>query len=184
MRKMKRGNGMGNGKKSGPDWEHFEKLMGARFPFMPQGIKGRMEAGGDWIGKYVEEVLKQSFGAAGEEEEEGKGHREETASSQVRTSSSEASELDYDYGLFETHTSVIVRVEIPAEVHIRNVRVYASDYQLKLEQDPSRKKLYIRLPHAVDHASVKAVYKDRVLEIRLTKADEAELFREVRIRNL
>lgn len=171
---------MGNGRKSGPDWERFEKLMGTRFPFMPQGIKSRMDAGGDWIGSYVEEVLKQSFGGAAHPEES--GERDSTVSS--ADAPVRASELDYEYEVFETHSSVIARVNIPGGVHIRNVRLYASDDQLKLEQDPARQQLYIRLPHAVDHGAAKAVFKDRVLEIRLPKVDEAELFREVRIRSL
>lgn len=169
---------MANGNRSGPDWDRFEKLIGTRFPFVPKGfMKNRMNAGGDWIGEYVEEVLKQSFQTSGmpgaEEEKEA-----ETSSASI------PQELDYEYEVFETHASVIARVKVPEEVLIRNVRVYAGSNQLKLEQDPSRRKLYIPLPRTVDSNAARATFKERVLEIRLPKMDEAELFQEVRVRNL
>lgn len=169
---------MKKGDRPGLDWEQFEKYMGTQLPFMPKNfMKGRMEAGGDWIGEYVQDVLKRSFGerAAGEGAEE-KAHTAEAAGSQ--------GELDYEYETFETHSNVIVRVSVPPDVHVKNIHVYAGSTQLKLEQDPSRKKLYIDLPRPVEGAAAKAVYKDRILEIRLPKLDEADIFQEVRVRYL
>lgn len=169
---------MRSGDRPGQDWEKFEKFMGAQLPFMPKDfMKGRMkDRNGDWIGDYVQEVLKRSFGGSGGDEA---GAEEEGASVAAA-----ASELDYAYETFETHNSVIVRVNMPDNVHIKNIRLYAGSTQLKLEQDPSRKKLYVSMPHPVDHGAAKASFKDRVLEIRLPKLEEAELFQEVRIRHL
>lgn len=164
--------------RSGQDWDHFEKFMGAQLPFMPKDfLKGRMKNGGDWIGDYVQEVLKRSFSRSGAADV---GTDEEEAAASAVSSS----DLDYDYETFETHTSVIVRVQVPDGVHIKNIRLYAGSAQLKLEQDPTRKKLYIRLPHPVDHGASKATYKNRVLEVRLPKLEEAEMFQEIRIRPL
>jgi HSP20 family molecular chaperone IbpA len=173
---------MKNGERPGQDWEQFDKFMGAQLPFLPKDfLKGRMKQGGDWIGEYVQDVLKRSFSGRGGEEE-GAGDEEASVSSASTGASTAASDLDYEYEAFETHTAVIVRITVPDGIHIKNVRIYAGNTQLKVEQDPSRKKLYIRLPHPVDHGAAKASFKDRVLEIRLPKLEEAEIFQEVRIR--
>lgn len=160
----------------GADWSQMDKWMDSRFPFMNDKWKKRMANGNtDWVGDYVQDVLKRSFsekgGAAWSEEGE-KG----TVSSQ--------GELEYDYEVFETHNGVIVKVTVPDEVQIRNIRVYAGSMQLKLEQDPRRQKMFISLPTEVIASSVKASVKNRIMEIRCQKMDEAQMFQEVRIRYL
>ncbi|MDF2922651.1 MAG: hypothetical protein K0R57_1565 [Paenibacillaceae bacterium] len=166
---------------NGPDWEQMQKWMGGQFPYMTDKFRKQMGAGGtDWVGEYVQHVLKRSLADRG-----GAPWTEEEASGEVSTSSSpQDNELDYDYEVFETHKSVIARVTVPAEVQIRNVRVYAGAMQLKLEQDPARRKMYIRLPCAVDGSSVRATLKERVLEIRCSRLEEAEMYQEVRVRYL
>jgi HSP20 family molecular chaperone IbpA len=168
---------MANRGRNRPEWEQMEKWMGGRFPFMDDKLKKQMGSGNtDWVGDYVQDVLKRSFsertgGVWAQEKEAG-------------VSSSQENDLDYDYEVFETHNSVIARVTVPEDVLVRNVRVYAGSMQLKLEQDPTRKKMYIPLPAEVSASSFKASVKNRILEIRCAKLEEAEVFREVRVRYL
>ncbi len=163
--------------KSGPDWGGMKQFMGGHFPFMNDKIKKKMGAGGtDWVEEYVQDVLKKSFS-----QRAGSFFPEESA----RAETSEAAQgLDYDYETFETHNNVIVRITIPEDVQVRNVRVYAGSMQLKVEQDPTRSSMYIPLPSEVDGGAVKASLKDRVLEVRCPRRQEAEVFQEVRVRFL
>lgn len=168
---------MAQGGRNGPNWGGMEQWMGGHFPFMNDKIKKKMGAGGtDWVEEYVQDVLKKSFS-----QRTGSFFPEESA----RAETSEAShELDYDYETFETHNNVIVRITVPEDVQVRNVRVYAGSMQLKVEQDPTRNSMYIPLPAEVDGGSVKASLKDRVLEVRCPRRQEAEIFQEVRVRYL
>lgn len=166
---------MGNAQKPGFDFDRLEKYLGEQIPFMPKGLlKNRMGTNGSWIGDYVQDVLKRSFGDT--ESEDG-------ASEEARVQDSRSDGLAYEHDVFETHNSVIVRVHIPDDVHVKNVKAYAGSTQLKLEQEPSRKKQYVKLPSTVDAGAAKAVHKGRVLEIRMPKLDEAEVFQEIRIRH-
>ena len=159
----------------------MENWMGGRFPFMNDKFKKQMSLGGtDWVGDYVQHVLKRSLTEKGGAP--WGGEEAQTASSSA--SSDYDGGLDYDAEVFETHKSVIARVTIPDEVQVRNVRVYAGAMQLKLEQDPARKKMYLTLPCAVDSSTVRAALKGRVLEIRCSKQEEADMFQEVRIKYL
>jgi HSP20 family molecular chaperone IbpA len=155
----------------------MEKFMGGHFPFMNDKIKKKMGAGGtDWVEEYVQDVLKKSFS-----QRTGSFIPEESA----RAETSEAGQgLDYDYETFETHHNVIVRITVPEDVQVKNVRLYAGSMQLKVEQDPTRSSMYIPLPSEVDGGGVKASLKDRVLEVRCPRRQEAEVFQEVRVRFL
>lgn len=169
---------MANRDRYGPNWDQMEKWAGGRFPFMSDKYKKKMASGNtDWVGEYVQDVLKRSFAERTGVEPEEETEKEVTASSG-------GGGLDLDYELFETHNSVIARVKVPEDVQVRNIRVYAGTMQLKLEQDPQRKKMYIRLPTEIISSTVKAALKNRVLEIRCSKLEEAEIFQEVRVRYL
>lgn len=162
--------------RSGPDWGGMEQWMGGHFPFMNDKIKKKMGAGGtDWVEEYVQDVLKRSFS-------------QRTRSFSPEEGAAETSEsghgLDYDYETFETHNNVIVRITVPEDVQVRNVRVYAGSMQLKVEQDPTRNSMYVPLPSEVDAGGVKASLKNRVLEVRCPRRQEAEVFHEVRVRYL
>jgi len=167
------------GNPGGFDWDQMEKFIGEQVPFLPKGfLKNRMNGNGAWIGDYVQDIMKKSFaqtGAVGEEFE-----------ARVSSGSEEAEHghegLSYKHKVFQTHNHVIVRVHIPQEVHYKNVKAYASGHMLKIEQDPSRKKMYIKLPAAVDSGRARAIYKERVLEIRIPKLDEAEMYQEIPVR--
>ncbi|RAU91697.1 hypothetical protein DQG13_28815 [Paenibacillus sp. YN15] len=151
--------------------------MGGHFPFMNDKIKKKMGAGGtDWVEEYVQDVLKRTFSQR-------TGSFFPEANERAETSES-GHGLDYDYETFETHNNVIVRITVPEDVQVRNVRLYAGSMQLKVEQDPTRKSMYIPLPSEVEGGSVKASLKDRVLEVRCPRRQEAEVFQEVRVRYL
>lgn len=151
--------------------------MGGHFPFMNDKIKKKMGAGGtDWVEEYVQDVLKRTFSQRTGSFFPENGERAETSES--------GRGLDYDYETFETHNNVIVRITVPEDVQVRNVRLYAGSMQLKVEQDPTRKSMYIPLPSEVEGGSVKASLKDRVLEVRCPRRQEAEVFQEVRVRYL
>ncbi|MNC36496.1 hypothetical protein D3C75_850190 [compost metagenome] len=155
----------------------MDQWMGGHFPFMNDKIKKKMGAGGtDWVEEYVQDVLKRSFSQRMGSFTPEEGARAETSESRH--------ELDYDYETFETHNNVIVRISVPEDVQVRNVRLYAGSMQLKVEQDPTRKSMYIPLPSEVEGGSVKASLKDRVLEVRCPRRQEAEVFQEVRVRYL
>lgn len=163
--------------RSGPDWGGMEKFMGGQFPFMNDKIRKKMGAGGtDWVEDYVQDVLKRSF-----TQRSGTFFPEEKAQSETSEASNE---LDYDYETFETHNNVIVRITVPEDVQVRNVRIYAGSMQLKVVQDPTRNSMYIPLPSEVDGGGAKASLKDRILEVRCPRRQEAEVFQEVRVRYL
>lgn len=167
---------MANRSGGGPDWANMEKWMDGRFPFMTDKWRKQMGSGNtDWVEGYVQDVLKRTF-----KQRSGAPWSEDKEQADV----SSRGELDYEFEVFETHSSVIVRVMIPEEVQVRNVRVYAGSMQVKLEQDPTRRKMFISLPTEVLASSVKASVKNRVLEIRCPKLEEAEMFQEVRVRYL
>lgn len=169
---------MTNRSRNTTDWSNMEKWINGRLPYMNDKWKKRMGEGNtDWVGDYVQDVLKRSFSQrAGADWTD---HEEKGA-----VSASAGDELDYEYEVFETHSGVIAKVKIPDEIQVRNIRVYAGSMQLKLEQDPRRQKMFIPLPVQVIGSSVKASMKNRVLEIRCSKQEEAEMFQEVRIRYL
>ena len=172
----------------GPDMEGLEKFLQEQFPFLPKGhVKERMQhSEGNWIGEIVQDVLKRSFAGAGTSStsasgKAGKGREDEDGNGAAGRAERR---LDLEHEVFETHNSVIVRVNIPVGTHIRNIRVHAGNGQLMLEKDPSRVKQYIRLPAVVDPDEAKAAYKDGVLEIRLPRLDDTEFYRELKIRHV
>lgn len=156
--------------KQGPnshfDWNELENLLGEN---IPKGLlKDRMNMNAGWVGDYVQNVLKKSFSGA------------RTGSKETATDKNDSPNFEYE--MFETHNSVIVRLHIPDDIHHKNVATYASSNLLKIEQLPSRKKQLIRLPSLVDPGQSKASYKERVLEVRMAKHADEDIFNEIKIR--
>lgn len=148
------------------DWNELEKLLGEN---IPKGLlKDRMNMNAGWVGDYVQKVLKNSFSGSG-------GGSKETVNETTDS-------VNFEYEMFETHNSVIVRLQIPEEIQHKNILAYVSSNLLKIEQLPRRKKQIIRLPSLVNPSQSRASYKDRVLEVRMAKHMDEDIFNEIKIR--
>jgi len=85
--------------------------------------------------------------------------------------------------MFETHNSIIVKMYIPDRAHAKNVSVYVSEHQVRLENLPPKKsKQTIRLNSYVLPSSCRAVYKSGVLQLHMRKQDKDDYFHKVNVR--
>jgi HSP20 family molecular chaperone IbpA len=139
----------------GFDWKEFEKMLGSRVPFPFQDLIKAGAKDASWVGNYVQQILKQS-------------HLPGAVNSSL------------DYELFETHKSVICRVNVPKDTNPSLIRLWINSQHLKLEGVPSsRDKAKIPLPAPVIAKTSKAVFKKDVLEIRMPKDSKERGFKEV-----
>ena len=75
---------------------------------------------------------------------------------------------------FEIHGFTIVRLEIPAEVNQRNIKVFLKANQVIIKWTPDRQEQIFQLTTTVSHKNAKAIAKDNVLELRLPLDTEIE----------
>lgn len=85
---------------------------------------------------------------------------------------------------FETHDSVFVRIPIKDELLLKELRIYHTANQLKVENIPERdSKHSITLPAIVKKRGSSAKYKDGILEIKLIKSYDIQ-YSQIDVSNL
>jgi HSP20 family molecular chaperone IbpA len=141
------------------DWKAFERMFGGgggSLP-LPDSLRSSFRDT-SWIGDYVQRILRH-------------------AQSQQGLSASFA---DIDSHWFETHKSVIFRINVPKETNANLIRVWVSSHHLQLEGIPDTKhKHTFPLPAPVVAKASRAVFKDGVLEIRMPKSVSDKKYREI-----
>lgn len=73
------------------------------------------------------------------------------------------------YNIFETHHFVLVKILVPSHIEPKTLSLHVSPIELLVHGLPRNEETAIRLPALVRQNGSKAVYKDRVLEVRLPK---------------
>lgn len=154
-----------NPHKKTPKWEEFEQLLGQSLPFFKEGsfdpwMKHLSKLKDmSWIEKHLKEAVQQSLSA----------------------NASQTGRVYLQADVFETHRSVIVRMNIPKSVNPRALQLFISTSKLRIEGLPGGKKQTISLPAPVLIQRTSVKYKDSVLEVRARKSKRKERFREIYI---
>ncbi|HET7658210.1 MAG TPA: Hsp20/alpha crystallin family protein [Bacillales bacterium] len=112
-----------------------------------------------WVQDYVENVMNQAF----QGQFKGGQHRNGNIKSNV----------------FETHHSMIIRMDVPEDIVPENVKILFNTNELKVEGIDSQPEVF-KLPRNGLYKGSKAIYKNRVLEIRIPKRSR-EQFQEIPI---
>ncbi|MCG8515712.1 MAG: Hsp20/alpha crystallin family protein [Halanaerobiales bacterium] len=75
---------------------------------------------------------------------------------------------------FEIHGFTIVRLEIPAGINQRNIKVFLKGNQVIINWTPDQREQTFQLTTNVSPKNTKAIVKDNVLELRLPSDPEIE----------
>jgi len=143
--------------KSPFDWGALEKLLGGQIPVMLPDPSRMNLRDTSWIGDYVRRLLNQT--------------------PLLKDLPAEGGQESH---LFETHKSVIYRINVPKDVDPNLIRVWVNPVHLRLEGISGRQqKQTIALPAPVVPKASKAVYKNNILEVRMLKNAGKKNFREV-----
>ncbi|HEX6923101.1 MAG TPA: Hsp20/alpha crystallin family protein [Bacillales bacterium] len=106
-----------------------------------------------WVKDYVEDVMSQAFPGQFKDG----AHRNGNIKSDV----------------FETHHSMIIRMDVPEDIIPENVKVMFHTNELKVEGIASQPQI-IKLPGNGLYKGSKAIYKNHVLEIRIPKRSRGQ----------
>lgn len=77
--------------------------------------------------------------------------------------------------IFEAHDYIIVRVGVPDNVHERNIQVHVSTNKIFIKWGLPGLEEVIQLPADVEKEGIKAVIKNRILEIIIPKEQNIDL---------
>jgi HSP20 family molecular chaperone IbpA len=72
--------------------------------------------------------------------------------------------------VFETHRSIIVRILLPEQVSPRSVKCLLESNRVTISGIPGKKQKILSLPAPVSSKRPKQLYRDGILELRMTKA--------------
>ncbi|HYE82916.1 MAG TPA: Hsp20/alpha crystallin family protein [Clostridia bacterium] len=86
--------------------------------------------------------------------------------------------------LFEIHGFVVIRTAVPEDVSEQDIKVLLTGTHITIKGDPSGNDHIIPLPLGIKKEGASAAFKDRVLEIRIPKENEAVTTDEVSIQFL
>lgn len=143
------------------NWKDFNPFGGANDP---KSMNPSIE-------KYVKNILSQSMPSSflpdlfNETEEKDEPDFEE-----------EVHQPKENYQVFEMHDYVVVRVNIDVSVHVRDLKIYHTSNQLTIEGNPNQHdKQVISLPSLVQHKGTKAIFRNHILEIKMTKERDYRL---------
>jgi len=78
-----------------------------------------------------------------------------------------------DPQLFEIHGFVVIRTVVPENVSEQDIKVLISTTHVTIKGDPSGNEHIIPLPYGAKKEGATAAFRDRVLEIRIPKENEA-----------
>ncbi|WP_274363484.1 Hsp20/alpha crystallin family protein [Paenibacillus thermotolerans] len=146
------------------DWGEFEKQMLKQFPFLPKDfMNGGSIRNNSWVGDIVKKSIDRYLNEG----------------LQPNVFNPFASAL-LSYDLFETHRSVILRLNIPKNMSPHEVKASVNRRKVRIEL-PSGKLQEIKLEKPVNPKRSQAVYKEGVLEVRMPKIREPKSFHEVYI---
>jgi HSP20 family molecular chaperone IbpA len=162
--KIKEENDMSESNSNNPfgfDWQSLEKMLADRLPFPLPDMAKVNHRDASWVSDYVNQLLKTSRVA-------------DPSADPIRT----VTGLNAD--IYETHTSVICRIRVPADADIYSIRVWVHSRHLKLEGLPGKRHTQtIALPASVNSKSCSAIFKKDVLEIKMAKDRRKPIYREV-----
>ncbi|MBE1445466.1 Hsp20/alpha crystallin family protein [Paenibacillus sp. OAS669] len=131
------------------DWNEFEKYFQG---ILPQNSDISKKT--NWIEDYVRQVLKDN----------------------VPDMQSASNAKRYDTEIMETVEHLLFKIKIPDRAEAQKLKVFTANHQIKLESKDNREIQWFRLPHPVDPASCKAVYKEGALQLLLRKLGKEEPF--------
>ena len=86
--------------------------------------------------------------------------------------------------LFEILGFVVIRTPIPKDVDEKNIKVLIASSHITIKGDPSGNDHIIPLPQGTKKEGATAAFKDRILEIRIPKENEADTADEVSVQYL
>ncbi len=86
--------------------------------------------------------------------------------------------------LFEIHGFVVIRTVVPEDVSEQDIKVLITTSHLTIKGDPSGNDHILPLPQGAKKEGVTAAFKDRILEIRIPKENQAVTVDEVSIQYL
>lgn len=131
------------------DWNEFEKYFQGIIPQKPGDSNSS-----SWIADYVQQIIKDN----------------------VPGVQSGSNTKHYDTEIIETAENLLLKIKVPDKAEAQNLNVFTTGHQIKIESKDSREIQWFRLPHPVDPASCKAVYKDGALQLLLRKLGKKEPF--------
>lgn len=138
------------------DWEQFKSQF--KKIKSPDEFQHVPELDLSWLDHYLEGMFEKS----------GSDSRE-----------AEVRRKEFHYNLYETENEVIVRVPIPTSCNVKRVRVWVELNKLVLA-GVVRQKQVIYLPSKVYWNQSSALYREGMLELRLTK-DKKKDYKEIPI---
>lgn len=149
-----------NGGKRG-DWDfgRFEEWMNRSFSFLKENADFTQLASLP-VGKVVQEALEKAFGSAFAGVAGG-------AVSGRKPAWKGATRLE----LFETHRSLIVRLQLPAGIREDLVRTLVGSHRLRVEWPPDGRR-EVPLSRPVDPRKSRAAIQNGILEVRMPKIEE------------
>lgn len=169
------------------DWEQFNKNLQEQLPDPAKEIAKPSGLDLSWIEQYVQDALKRAFEMKApaqmplSQAEDPQRKTGKTKSVQKRQSSSHDRTESFDLSteVMELFRSVVVKVHVPEQLNPRRIRIAASANRLRLIIMPYRKTQIVPLPHRVIPNEAKSIFRNDVIEIRLPKNDEGEIYKEI-----
>ena len=143
-----------------PDpWQAIDRFFDGQFPFNKNSLLFDPQMkDSTWIDHIVQEAFMQSM-----------------------PSKTVSSSIPLTHQLFETHKSVIVKVQVPKSVNVHDIRLYVGATSLRIEGLPNQEHKKIQLPCEVKSTGIRSSFKDHVLEVRMVKKHLPELERQINI---
>ncbi|MEX2414956.1 MAG: Hsp20/alpha crystallin family protein [Paenibacillaceae bacterium] len=139
-----------------PDpWAAMERLFNGGFPFSGLSLPADLMMKPEWFEHVVQEALTQPL-------------------------PSQSKEL-YTHNIFETHKSVIVRIQLPNSLNPELLRVYVRAASLRVEGFPNQTEKKVQLPCEVNTVGIRSSFKDGILEIRMVKKRSSDQERQINI---
>ncbi|KUO77626.1 MAG: hypothetical protein APF77_19935 [Clostridia bacterium BRH_c25] len=89
-----------------------------------------------------------------------------------------------DPQLFEIHGFVVIRTAIPDDINEQDIKVLITSTHVTIKGDPSGNDHILPLPQGSKKEGATAAFKDKILEIRIPKENEAVTVDEVNIEYL
>jgi len=136
---------------SSDPWASMNRFFNGAFPFSGSPIPTDLMKNSEWLERMAQETFTQS-----------------------NPTPSQSKEL-YSHNIFETHRSVIVRIQLPQSVNPEFLRVYVGPTSARVEglSNPAEKK--VQLPCEVNRVGIRSSYKDGILEIRMKKNYDSKI---------
>ncbi|MBS4222050.1 Hsp20/alpha crystallin family protein [Lederbergia citrea] len=143
------------------------------FPFNDQIKKMTEQMNNGDVHSYVQEMMKKLVPSPME--------TTQNPFNTERTQSQPSSQTDFQVNVFETFDDVFVRISLPADVSLENMKIFHTSNQAIVEnmQEKGSRKV-ITLPCLVKKKGATAQVKDGILEIKIPKSDDLQ-FTEISI---